>query len=348
MDSFVCLVPAYEPKEQMVSFIEHGLSLGIERFLIVNDGSPASCDGYFREAEALGATVIAHGENRGKGAALKTGIAYVAEHMPDVLGVVTADADGEYSPEDILLVAQSMAGNPVAISLGVRNFGGPDVPLKDRIGTAFTSFVYKQYTGMECRDSHTGLRGIPRAFYDFALATPGERYEWEMNLLTAAPGRNIELKAVPAETSYTGANRVTHFHFLRDSYLIYRRQLTFVSTSLTCSLIDIILFQVFLHFLFSDRASMMLLSTVMARVISGALNFTLNKRLTFRVQGNSGAQSAKYLILFLCIMLASGIFVRVFSFLPIPTWLVKVIVDVSLFFVNYFGQKLWVFKKKKK
>ena len=52
----------------------------------------------------------------------------------------------------------------------------------------------------------------------------------------------------------------------------------------------------------------------------------------------------KYLALFVTVMLRSGAFVSLLSFLPAPRWLIKIPVDLCLFFVNYVGQKKWVFK----
>ncbi|NLI92530.1 MAG: hypothetical protein GX434_10100 [Peptococcaceae bacterium] len=48
----------------------------------------------------------------GKGAALKTGIQYAAQNYPECCGYVTADADGQHAPEDILKVADSLEQNP--------------------------------------------------------------------------------------------------------------------------------------------------------------------------------------------------------------------------------------------
>ena len=63
------------------------------KIVIVNDGSIEECNKIFLEAEKYG-TVVKHPVNKGKGAAMKTGMKYVKENMPDEDGVIFVDADG--------------------------------------------------------------------------------------------------------------------------------------------------------------------------------------------------------------------------------------------------------------
>ena len=75
----IALIPAYEPDEQLVALAEE---LEREDFavIVVNDGSGADSADVFREA-ARWAQVLTHPRNRGKGAALKTGLRYIAAHF---------------------------------------------------------------------------------------------------------------------------------------------------------------------------------------------------------------------------------------------------------------------------
>ncbi len=54
----------------------------------------------------------------------------------------------------------------------------------------------------------------------------------------------------------------------------------------------------------------------------------------------------RYSIVFVCQMAASGILVSLLSVIPIPTVIVKAIIDTILFFVVYNIQKNWVFTEK--
>jgi hypothetical protein len=100
--------------------------------------------------------------NPGKGAALKTGINYILCEFPDALGVVTADADGQHHPEDILRVAGRLASDRESLILGVRSLRST-VPLHSRIGKRITRSLVWLPIGQRLSDTQTGLRAIPRS-----------------------------------------------------------------------------------------------------------------------------------------------------------------------------------------
>ena len=347
MDSIVCLIPAYEPDEKLLGVVREGLAAGLRHILIVDDGSGEAYSEIFSEAGALGAEVIGYEENKGKGFALRTGFQHILDAMPGIKGCVTADADGQHTTADILRIANEVIEHPDKLTLGCRGFDTDNVPFKSRLGNSITATIFRLLTGIRCDDTQTGLRGIPVGLLPEALKIEGNRYEYEMNCLMAAAEKEIEFNMIRIETVYIDDNSSSHFRVIRDSFLIYRRPLTFVSISLGCSLMDLILFTVFHELVFARADDMILSSTVLARIISGTMNFTLNKKLTFRASGSTLPQTAKYIVLFMFIMLASGNLVSLLSFLPLPTVVIKIFVDVCLFFVNYTVQKKWVFREKK-
>ena len=319
MSETICLIPAYEPDEKLLKLVREGLSAGAGPFLIVDDGSSESCGEVFSELEAMGVTVLRHEKNMGKGAALKTGIGYVAENLPLVTGIVTADADGQHKVSDIIRVRDEMDARPSELILGVRSFTGDGVPRRSRTGNRLTTFVFRLMTGIRLSDTQTGLRGIPRMYFETALKVEGGRYEYEMNFLLDMAAANVHFTEVPIETVYIENNKSSHFRVIRDSFLIYRRPLTFALSSLSCSLIDIVAFALFSGVLFSGRDSMIIPATVMARVLSGLTNFILNKLVTFRARGHSLIQTVKYLALFVTVMLLSGAFVLRIKKMPPKT-----------------------------
>jgi len=118
------LIPAFEPGPalpRLVADLRHAdPDLDV---LVVDDGSGPRFAEVFADARDAGARVVMHDVNRGKGAALKTGLADIAVHGPDA-DVVTADADGQHTPLDVLRVADALredAGRGrSALVLGVR------------------------------------------------------------------------------------------------------------------------------------------------------------------------------------------------------------------------------------
>lgn len=338
------LIPAYEPDGHLLATVKGVLAEGLGPVVVVDDGSSPDRAAYFDGLEELGVFVCRHSRNLGKGAAIKTGVRYISEHFQRCRGAVTADADGQHSPADIRRVAER-TGRTDTLVLGVRDFSQEGVPLGSLVGNRVTSVIFRLITGVSCPDTQTGLRGIPARLFPLALSTEGERYEYEMNFLLDAAERGYSIEMTPIRTIYIDQNRASHFRMFRDSFLIYRRPLTFLAGSAASSLVDLAAFWLFSHFLFRDDRSYLFSASVLARLISGCVNFFLNKKLTFRSRGNTARESGRYLCLFLAVMLISGKAVALLSWAPIPALWIKAAVDAVLFVVNYFVQRKWVFRR---
>jgi len=120
--------------------------------LVIDDGSE---DETGRIACAAGARVITHPYNRGKGAALKTGIAAARGRT-----IVVVDADGQHNPDDIprLLALRP----PYDMVMGDRGQGGGASPLWRTPGKAVLGWVANILTGRRIPDLNCGLRAVDR------------------------------------------------------------------------------------------------------------------------------------------------------------------------------------------
>ena len=156
------LIPALNPCDGMVGVIDELLRRDAAlEIVVVNDGSDAACAAVFQSAAARPRVeLLQHAHNLGKGAALRTGIRRFLERAEADDIIVTADADGQHLPEDILAVAALARKNPAGLVLGTRAFGG-DVPLRSRFGNDLTRHIFRLFTGHRLTDTQTGLRAIP-------------------------------------------------------------------------------------------------------------------------------------------------------------------------------------------
>ena len=91
-------------------------------------------------------TLLRHAVNLGKGAALKTAINYALCNYPGLLGVITADADGQHHPDDIERVAAQSRGRARSHGPGSANLRR-DVPLRSRFGNVVTRAVMRALVG---------------------------------------------------------------------------------------------------------------------------------------------------------------------------------------------------------
>ncbi len=344
----VIIIPSLNPEERLLSITDELKAAGFDRIILVDDGSDAAHRQIFSEAEKRGCTVNTHKTNLGKGAALKTGLTTAVKLFGKDINVITVDSDGQHKVPDIVKVREALGQNPDKLVLGVRDFSGENVPAKSRFGNTLTSRLFKITSGVKCPDTQTGLRGIPASLMDLAIETEGSRYEYEMNFLSATVKR-ADLFYVPIETIYEDNNSVSHFRPVRDSIRVYGMFFRFLLSSLSGFAVDYIAFAILIMVLpsagFGDQSQVIVLATVLARILSGIVNFLLNKNLAFKSKGNTAKESVRYLILFFCQMGASALLVAGLSIL-LPAMASKIIVDSLLFFVSFVIQKRWVFSGK--
>lgn len=359
------LIPAYEPDDKLIKYLNELAGRGFENIIVVNDGSSEKCDEIFAEVEKMPSChLISYHPNGGKGHALKEGLKYFLENCPELTGVVTADADGQHTMPDAIACAELMEQHPDSLILGVRDFDGANIPPRSRFGNKMTSAVFKLTHGAKISDTQTGLRAIPRALVPMCIDVAGDRYEYEMNMLIACADSKTPIREVPIETIYIDDNASSHFRPVRDSVRIYslilRSSLTYIASSLLCTLIDLILYTVLMNILpegFAQKNILgivtlnVLIAAVSARIISSLMNFFINQRVVFQSSGDTGGAMARYYTLAAGQILVSSVLVsnllKLFGLTRglLPT-LIKCVVDVTLFFVLYHFQKSWVFKKK--
>ncbi len=351
----VIIIPAFKPDLKLIKLVSRikYLSDADQHIVIIDDGSGQEYAGIFEKLKSnYCCDLCIHEKNAGKGAALKTGIEFAAKKYPEACGYVTADADGQHAPEDILKVAGALMRYKDHLILGVRDFHSEIVPFKSKWGNRITSGVYQLSTGLKCPDTQTGLRGIPSEYAQFCLTVPGVRYEYEMNLLTEMGSMGVPFSYVPIKTIYLENNRSSHFHPFRDSVIVYYNILKYMLkcglSSLSSSIVDLSLFTIFTRLVFGAGYGGVLAATVFARLLSGCFNFMLNKHWVFRSPDSHSLEAAKYFTLFCFQMLTSWLLVAGLSRLAINITLLKMIVDVTLFFISYQIQNQYVFKVKSK
>lgn len=348
----IVLIPSLNPDHRLVEYVEELEQVGLEDILIVDDGSGEECQPIFHMLEEKrGVTVLHHDRNRGKGRALKTGFGWCLANVPSCRGVVTADSDGQHSPQDTKKVAQCLLEGQDRLVLGSRDFHQQQVPFKSRYGNQITSLVFALLYGVWLRDTQTGLRGLGRKLLQPLCELPGEHFEYEIRMLIFAARKKFPIREVTIETIYIDGNRETHFRPVLDSMRIYGILFScffkYLLSSLSSSVIDMGLFSLFHLVVFSGMSikANVFLSTLLARVSSSLYNFLVNRRLVFASTGSPFPRLASYYLLVVVQLICSAGLVCFFTdLLRAPAVPVKVVVDICLFLVSFQIQQRFIFR----
>lgn len=340
----IALIPAYEPELELVSLVRELRQAGME-VVVVNDGSSADKIEIFQMLE-MDALVLTHKENQGKGSALKSGFRFIKEHFSAPYVVVTVDADGQHTPQDVWKVCEETERHRESLVLGSRCFTG-DVPAKSKWGNRITRFVYEAFTKRAVYDTQTGLRGCSDVLLPEMLNVKGERYEYEMNVLLECARKQIPIREVAIETIYVEGNASSHFDAWKDSYRIYKEILKFSIASFSCFILDYGLYTIFVCLL-QNRSHGVMAANILARGISAIANFLVNKCMVFQSEEELLHTFFRYFALAGGILAGNTIVLEVLvQRIGVNAFGAKLCVECLFFFVSWFVQSHMIFVKRK-
>ena len=210
---FVVIMPAY----QEVRHIAEGVRAlrGADAVVVVVDDG--STDGTAEAAEAAGAVVLRHAENRGKGVALSTGFAWARERGANA--VVTMDADGQHDPAEVPRFLETYQRTGIPVLVGNRMWHPRGMPPIRRWTNRFMSRVLSRKMGQYVPDTQCGFRLYRCDLLPFVEAHyAGFAAESEILLHVAACG--IRIGSVRIATIYRGEK--SSISPLRDTFRFFR------------------------------------------------------------------------------------------------------------------------------
>lgn len=124
-----------------------------------------------------------------------------------------------------------------------------------------------------------------------------------------------------------------------------KRIIKYLFSAGTSFFIDLLLFTIFNTFLFKSFGSVsIIVSTVLARILSSFYNYFLNSRYVFKSYDKTSI--IKYYLLVIVQMLVSATLVLIVSKLltSVNDTIIKFFIDIIIFVVNYYVQKEVIFK----
>ena len=223
---FAVIIPTYNHGGRVAEVVRQAMSLGCSVF-VVDDGSTDDTLTLLRSVSGI--HLLVHARNRGKGAALVTGMRAATE-VADY--AVTIDADGQHDPVDALKLMAAIPADRRVIVVGRRDMA--DAPWTSRKGRTFSNFWVRASGGPKLADSQSGFRIYPLP-ETLDLGVVARRYQFEVEVLARAAWQGLPVVESTISADYGSAlPRISHFHpfvdFMRNfgafSRLITRRIFT--------------------------------------------------------------------------------------------------------------------------
>ena len=181
--------------------------------IVVDDGST---DGSGAVGLSAGAEVLRHGRRRGKGAALRTGVA--AAIGRGAAEILTLDGDGQHDPDEIPRLLEDARRNPRAIVIGGRLHPSGVIPSGRLNALRVSGFFINWLTGTHVQDTQSGFRLYPAELFGEVTLRRGG-FVLESEILLAARRAGYDLREVPV-TAIHHTGRRSRFHPVRDGCAI--------------------------------------------------------------------------------------------------------------------------------
>src|SRR5579864_4227332 len=165
------VIPVYNESEVIIGIVKQIIKQGYRNLIVIDDGST---DDTYKKLKKEKIVLLRHVVNRGKGAAIKTGIEAAKILNADI--IVTFDGDGQHNSKDInKLYKKIQLGYDVV--LGYREFIKEKMPrLKILANTIANLFIWIFY-GIWVRDSQSGFRVYTKKAFN-SIDIINNRYEY--------------------------------------------------------------------------------------------------------------------------------------------------------------------------
>ena len=191
------VIPAFNEGNSIAAVVI-GVRPFVDRVIVVDDGSR---DETAERARAAGADVIVHNANRGKGHAVRSGLARVFSE--DLTHVLLLDGDMQHLPAEAAALLAEAARSGAEAVLGERRFERDRMPAPRYHANRIGSRVLSWFVGVPLKDTQCSFR-VFRVDALRPLRLTARGYEIETEMLVKVRRRGGRLATVPVTAVYGG------------------------------------------------------------------------------------------------------------------------------------------------
>ncbi len=206
------IIPAYN-EEKVIGEVLRGLPKkikGIDEIvtLVVDDGST---DKTYDVAKSNTKHVLHHIINLGVGAAIQTGFGAAKKLAADI--IITVDADGQHSPNDIEKIISPILEKRADVVIGTRMRSPKGMPFIKIFGNWVMNFITVIVFHKWSSDSQSGMRAFDKkAIRKMCFHSIG--YEICSEMIGEIKRNNLKMIEVPIKVIYTDYSRATGQNWL--------------------------------------------------------------------------------------------------------------------------------------
>ncbi len=219
------IIPTYNNQHTLAHVIKQALEY-TSHVIVVNDGATDNTPVILETFSSL--DIISYVPNRGKGIALRKGLAHA--YNKGYRYAITMDSDGQHFAKDIVTFIDAIEKKPDTLLIGARNLNQKNMPQKNTFANKFSNFWVLIETGLHLPDTQSGYRLYPLNKLK-GTRFLSSKYEFELEVLVKAAWKGIAVDSVPIDVFYAAKEkRVSHFRpgkdFIRisilNTYLVIR------------------------------------------------------------------------------------------------------------------------------
>lgn len=209
----VAIIPALNAERSIATVVAQSRRQ-LEPVVVIDDGSS---DATGEVARAVGAIVLRHDVNRGKGAALKTGFAWALEQGFDA--VIALDADGQHLPGEIPKFLEAREETGADLIIGGRSHLFQQMLPRRRFANRFSAWCIALASGVRITDSQSGFRLYSaNLLRNIRLRTDG--FDMESEVIVRAGRRKMKVVTIPIDLGFVNGIATSHYKPLKDTLRI--------------------------------------------------------------------------------------------------------------------------------